>query len=85
MSLSIFVAGTGIMLGLIVMAGLLLRSDGNRQANTLLAAALAERGIAVRSLALPVLRHRVLCNYFAESDNMTVDDVLNQMLEQVRG
>jgi hypothetical protein len=30
-----------------------------------------------------VLRHRVLCNYFAESDSMTVDDVLTQMLAQV--
>ena len=37
------------------------------------------------NLALPVLRHRVLCNYFAESDNMTVDDVLTQMLDQVQG
>ncbi len=39
----------------------------------------------VRSMALPVLRHRVLCNYFAESDNMTVDDVLLEMLETVDG
>jgi MoxR-like ATPase len=37
----------------------------------------------VRDMALPVLRHRVLCNYFAESDNMTVDDVLNTMLEKL--
>lgn len=37
----------------------------------------------VRALALPVLRHRVLCNYFAESDNMTVDDVLTEMLNNV--
>ncbi len=37
----------------------------------------------VRGLALPVLRHRVLCNYFAESDNMTVDDVLSEMLDKV--
>lgn len=37
----------------------------------------------VRALALPVLRHRVLCNYFAESDSMSVDDVLNDMLAQV--
>jgi MoxR-like ATPase len=37
----------------------------------------------VRDMALPVLRHRVLCNYFAESDNMTVDDVLNAMLEKL--
>ena len=39
----------------------------------------------VRDMALPVLRHRVLCNYFAESDNMTVDDVLNAMLEKIEG
>jgi len=37
----------------------------------------------VRSLALPVLRHRVLCNYFAESDSMTVDDVLSEMLQKI--
>ncbi|MDH3440610.1 MAG: MoxR family ATPase, partial [Gammaproteobacteria bacterium] len=37
----------------------------------------------VRALALPVLRHRVLCNYFAESDSMTVDDVLNDMLGKI--
>ncbi|MEM7500921.1 MAG: MoxR family ATPase [Pseudomonadota bacterium] len=35
------------------------------------------------SMALPVLRHRVLCNYFAESEGMSVDDVLQDMLEQV--
>ena len=34
----------------------------------------------VRDMALPVLRHRVLCNYFAESDDMAVDDVLTAML-----
>ena len=39
----------------------------------------------LRHLALPVLRHRVLCNYFAESDNMSVDDVLSAMLEKVDG
>jgi len=37
----------------------------------------------VRALVLPVLRHRVLCNYFAESDNMSVDDVLTNMLEKI--
>ncbi len=37
----------------------------------------------VRNLALPVLRHRVLCNYFAESDSMTVDDVLSEMLNKI--
>jgi len=38
----------------------------------------------VRQMALPVLRHRVLCNYFAESDNVTVDDVLTGMLEGIQ-
>lgn len=38
----------------------------------------------IRRMALPVLRHRVLCNYFAESENMSVDDVLNGMLDAVR-
>ena len=39
----------------------------------------------VRNMALPVLRHRVLCNYFAESDGMTVDNILTAMLDQVDG
>ncbi len=39
----------------------------------------------VRDMALPVLRHRVLCNYFAESDNMTVDDILTAMLDEIDG
>jgi len=39
----------------------------------------------ISELALPVLRHRVLCNYFAESDNMTVDDVLSEMLDKIEG
>lgn len=39
----------------------------------------------IRALALPVLRHRVLVNYFAESDNMTVDDVLTEMLDKIEG
>jgi MoxR-like ATPase len=34
----------------------------------------------IKSLALPVLRHRVLTNYFAESDGIGVDDVLKQMI-----
>ncbi|MDH3371777.1 MAG: MoxR family ATPase [Gammaproteobacteria bacterium] len=38
----------------------------------------------VRAMALPVLRHRVLLNYFAESDRRTVDDVLGEMLQGVR-
>jgi len=37
----------------------------------------------IRNLALPVLRHRVLANYFAESDSMTVDKILIEMLDQL--
>jgi MoxR-like ATPase len=35
----------------------------------------------MRVLALPVLRHRVLSNYHAESDGKTVDDVLRTLLQ----
>src|SRR5690606_31554076 len=37
----------------------------------------------VSALVLPVLRHRMLTNYFAESDGIGVDDVLNQLLGSV--
>ena len=37
----------------------------------------------VREMAMPVLRHRVLLNYFAESDNQSVDDVLTAMMATV--
>ena len=37
----------------------------------------------ITKLALPVLRHRVLTNYFAESDGMDVDKVLTQLLADV--
>ncbi|HWK52476.1 MAG TPA: MoxR family ATPase, partial [Steroidobacter sp.] len=36
----------------------------------------------LRSLALPVLRHRVLTNYQAESDGKTVDEVLREVVER---
>ena len=39
----------------------------------------------ISALALPVLRHRVLTNYFAESDGVTVDDVLTQLVEGLGG
>jgi MoxR-like ATPase len=38
----------------------------------------------IASIALPVLRHRVLTNYHAESDRTTVDDVLRGVLEAVK-
>ena len=37
----------------------------------------------VQSLALPILRHRVLPNFNAEAEGMDVDDILNQLLESV--
>ena len=36
----------------------------------------------IAALALPVMRHRVLTNYFAESDKVNVDDVLRQLVEE---
>jgi len=39
----------------------------------------------ITSLALPVMRHRVLANYYAESDGVTVDDVLIQLVEHMAG
>lgn len=37
----------------------------------------------VAALALPVMRHRVLTNYFAESDNVTTDTILTQLVESL--
>jgi len=34
----------------------------------------------VKHLATPILRHRVLPNYYAESDGVTIDDILDSML-----
>ncbi len=39
----------------------------------------------IAALALPVMRHRVLANYYAESDGVTVDDVLTQLVESMAG
>ncbi len=35
----------------------------------------------IRALALPILRHRVLLNFHAESERMTSDDILKKILE----
>lgn len=35
----------------------------------------------LRALALPILRHRALTNFYAESDSIEVDDVLRGLLE----
>ena len=37
----------------------------------------------LRALAMPVLRHRVLVNYQAESDGLDVDGVLRQVIDRV--
>ena len=39
----------------------------------------------ITALALPVMRHRVLANYYAESDGVTVDDVLTQLVRSMSG
>ena len=38
----------------------------------------------IQSLALPVLRHRVLLNYRAEAEGVRVDDVTRRLLEAVK-
>src|SRR6476646_1961451 len=37
----------------------------------------------IRSLAIPVLRHRILLNFHAESDRLKQDDILKKLLEAV--
>src|SRR5690606_6562317 len=39
----------------------------------------------VRALALPTLRHRVLTNYRAEAQGISVDDIIHRLLETVPG
>ncbi len=38
----------------------------------------------IRALAQPTLRHRILLNYRAEAEGVTVDDVIRRLLEEVR-
>jgi MoxR-like ATPase len=35
----------------------------------------------IRELYVPILRHRILLNFHAESDRLTQDDVLRQILQ----
>ena len=37
----------------------------------------------IKALAIPVLRHRVLANYYAESDGITIDDILADLLTHI--
>jgi len=35
----------------------------------------------IRALYIPILRHRILLNFHAESDRLTQDDILTQVLD----
>ncbi len=37
----------------------------------------------ITSLVLPVMRHRILTNYYAESDGLDTDDILSQLVESL--
>jgi MoxR-like ATPase len=37
----------------------------------------------VRKLALPVLRHRILCSFAAEAEGLTTDDIIKRLLQEV--
>ncbi len=37
----------------------------------------------VRAVARPVLRHRIITNFNAEADNVTTDDVITRLLEEI--
>ena len=39
----------------------------------------------IRALAHPTLRHRILLGYRAEADGVTVDAVIDRLLEHVKG
>ena len=39
----------------------------------------------VRAVALPVLRHRLVTNFHAESDGVTADDLIGMLLDEFPG
>jgi len=55
------------------------------KARALLAGRVHATADDIRALALPVLRHRVLVNYRAEAEGVTVDNVIRRLIEQVPG
>jgi MoxR-like ATPase len=55
------------------------------KARALLAGRVHATADDIRKLALPVLRHRVLVNYRAEAEGVTVDQVITRLIEQVPG
>ncbi|MGH8240355.1 MAG: AAA family ATPase, partial [Steroidobacteraceae bacterium] len=52
------------------------------KARALMAGRYHVTGEDLRALALPVLRHRVLTNYQAESDGKSVDEVLREVVNR---
>jgi MoxR-like ATPase len=52
------------------------------KARALMAGRYHVTGEDLRALALPVLRHRVLTNYQAESDGKSVDEVLKEIINR---
>ena len=52
------------------------------KARALMAGRYHVTGEDLRSLALPVLRHRVLTNYQAESDGKSVDELLREVINR---
>ena len=53
------------------------------KARALLAGRVHATADDIRALAVPVLRHRVLVNYRAEAEGITVDQVIKRLIEQV--
>ena len=37
----------------------------------------------VKSVALPVLRHRIMTNYIAEAEGVTPDDIVERLLKLI--
>jgi MoxR-like ATPase len=37
----------------------------------------------IRALAAPILRHRIITNFYAESEHISSDDIIERLLESV--
>jgi MoxR-like ATPase len=37
----------------------------------------------VQALAMPILRHRVIINFYAESEHLSADSIIGRLLESV--
>ncbi len=54
------------------------------KANTLLSGRFSVSCADVRAYALPVLRHRMFCNFSAASEGVSTDDIVRRILETVK-